>query len=117
MWSFSPGVKLFVATSPVDFRVGIDGLSCFCRTAFNVDPMNGSVFIFINRSKTSLKVLTYDGQGYWLATKRLSRGRFSLYPDKPPRMLVRLVAEQVHILFRGGDVHDVRLLPEWRRVS
>ena len=64
---------------PVDFRKGIDGLAGIVR-ALDLDPFSGYLFVFRSRSGTSLKVISYDGQGYWLCQKRLSKGRFRCWP-------------------------------------
>jgi len=82
MLYFSPQVKIFLANKPVDFRRGIDGLGGICRNALNQDPLDGAVFVFINKRRNSIKILAYDGQGFWLCTKRLSVGRFKKWPEK-----------------------------------
>ncbi len=117
MLSFSSTVKIYIATQYVDFRSGIDALSCICRNSFKMDPMDGSVFVFINHSGTSLKILSYDGQGFWLSTKRLSAGKFKHYPKLPAKSLLGCIAEQVYVLFRGGDPAEVSGLPEWRKIN
>jgi transposase len=66
-----------VATEPIDFRKGADGIAQYCRQKFNSDPRSGILFVFTNRARTMIRVLFYDGNGYWLATKRLSKGKFS----------------------------------------
>jgi transposase len=114
MLALSAKVKFYVATRPIDFRSGIDMLASICRQRFQMDPMDGSVFLFVNRRRTMIKVLSYDGQGFWLATKRLSKGRFQHFPHSPTDATLRLVAEQVAVLCRGGDPLDVAALPEWR---
>jgi transposase len=74
------------------------------------------VFIFRSRSGTAIRLLTYDGQGYWLAQKRLSRGRFVWWPesDRPAKPLE---AYEVQVLMAAGDVSRVRAAPMWRRVG
>lgn len=74
-----------VAVQPVDFRRQMDGLVAHCRQALQADPRSGTFFAFINRAKTMIRVLVYDGSGFWLMTKRLSRGKFTHWPttDKP----------------------------------
>jgi transposase len=59
-------MRILVAVEPVDFRRGIDGLCRLCREALATDPFSGAVFVFRSRSGTGVKVLAYDGQGYWL---------------------------------------------------
>jgi transposase len=59
----------------VDCRKGIEGLAAVCRQALGDNPLDGAVYVFRNRTGTTLKLLAYDGQGLWLCTKRLSQGR------------------------------------------
>ena len=72
--------KVLLATHPVDFRRQLDGLIALCQNQFNRNPRSGYLFVFINRSRTMIRVLCYEEHGYWLATKRLSRGRYTLWP-------------------------------------
>ena len=80
MLQITPQMKILVAVEPADFRKGIDGLVRFCRDSLGLDPFAGSVFVFRNRRGTAIKVLVYDGQGFWLCHKRLSEGRFRWWP-------------------------------------
>jgi transposase len=59
-----------------EHRNGIDGLQALCKRVLASDSFSGTVFVFRNRRGTAVKVLTYDGQGFWLAQKRLPEGRF-----------------------------------------
>jgi len=80
MLQLTPQSRIFVATAPVDFRKGIDGLGAVCRQILGENPLEGAVYVFRNRAGTALKLLLYDGQGYWLMMKRLSQGRFAWCP-------------------------------------
>jgi len=73
-------MRILLAVEPVDFRKGIDGLAGVCKNILDEDPFAGYLFIFTNKKRTSLKILIYDGQGYWLCQKRLSKGRFKWWP-------------------------------------
>ncbi len=78
MIQVTPQMRILVAVEPADFRRGIDGLCRMCREALKDDPFSGAVFVFRNRRSTAIKVLCYDGQGFWLCQKRLGvfgRGR------------------------------------------
>jgi len=68
--------KIYLASKPVDFRKQIDGLAAICEECLHQEPRSGNLFVFMNRVRTQIKVLCYEGNGYWLACKRLSRGRF-----------------------------------------
>ena len=85
MLQITPQMKILVAVEPADFRKGIDGLVRFCRDSLGLDPVAGSVFVFRNRRGTAIKVLVYDGQGFWLCHKRLSEGRFRWWPSAPDK--------------------------------
>jgi transposase len=61
-----PQMRLLVAIEPVDFRKGIDGLVAVCRQRLQSDPMSGAWFVFGSRKGRSIKILVYDGQGFWL---------------------------------------------------
>jgi transposase len=67
-------MRVLVAVEAVDGRKGIDSLVQVCRERLAEDPFSGCVFVFRSRRGTSIRLLSYDGQGYWLAQKRLSKG-------------------------------------------
>ena len=64
MIQITPQMRLLVAVAPADFRQGIDGLARVCRESLG-DPFAGTVFVFRNRRGTAIKILAYDGQGFW----------------------------------------------------
>ena len=66
-------IRILVAVEAIDGRKGIDALAKLCREKLAADPFSGCLFIFRTRRGTAIRVLQYDGQGFWLATKRLSR--------------------------------------------
>jgi transposase len=72
MIQITPQMRVLVAVEPADFRKGIDGLARLCQEALKHDPFSGWVFVFRNRRATAVKILVYDGQGFWLCYKRLS---------------------------------------------
>ena len=71
MIQITPQMRVVVAVEPVDFRKGIDGLARLCKEVLRHDPFGGWVFVFRNRRATAVKVLVYDGQGFWLCYKKL----------------------------------------------
>lgn len=76
MIQVTPHMRIVVAVEPVDFRKGIDSLAALCRKKLQADPFSGAIFVFTNKSRQALRLLVYDGQGFWLCHKRLSKGRF-----------------------------------------
>ena len=81
MLQITPQMRILVALEAVDGRKGIDSLVQLCREKLAADPFSGCVFLFRSRSSISIRVLAYDGQGFWLAQKRLSKGRFRWWPS------------------------------------
>jgi len=118
MIQITPQMRVLVAVEPVDFRRGIDGLAQLCRAVLRSDPFSGTVFVFRNRRATSVKLLIYDGQGFWLCYKRLSKDKFRWWPRASQDGLVRtLQAHELHVLLRGGDPSSTKAAPDWRRVA
>jgi transposase len=69
---------IFISTSPVDMRKSFDGLAAIVKNSFNKNPLDGTIFVFINRVADRLKMLRWEGDGYVLWYKRLEAGRFRL---------------------------------------
>ena len=116
MLQITPQMKILVAVEPVDFRKGIDGLVRLCKESLKRDPFGGAVFAFRNRRGTALKVLVYDGQGFWLCHKRLSEGRFRWWPSTGG-VTKKLAAHELAVLFSAGNPARTAAAPDWRPVS
>ncbi len=112
MIQIAPQMRVLVAVEAVDGRKGIDGLVLLCKKQLGEDPFSGCLFVFRNRSGQSLRILQYDGQGFWLAQKRLSKGSFRNWP-KSQSPQCRLRAHQLYALCMGGDPAG-SAAPEWR---
>jgi transposase len=109
--------RILVAVEPVDFRNGIDGLARICKEVLKADPFAGWLFVFRGRRGTSIKVLAYDSQGFWLCQKRMSHGKFRYWPGGPPDISKFLEAHELQVLLAGGDPAAARGAPAWRRVN
>jgi transposase len=117
MIQVSAGTRILVAVKPADFRKGIDGIARLCREVLQSDPFSGSIFVFRNGRGTAIKLLFYDGQGFWLAHKRLSKGKFPCWPSDGGRSATALQAHQLQVLVFAGDPYATRAAPMWRPVS
>ena len=91
---------ILLGVAPSDFRKGIDGFVAQCRNTLGQDPKDGTIFVFINRARTMIRALSYDGTGYWLMTKRLSRGKFTGWPTGH-EALSPASARQLRLLLSG----------------
>lgn len=112
MLQITPSMKIFVCVQSVDFRKGIDGLAAICRQQLQKNPLEGALFVFRGGSKKAIKLLTYDGQGFWLCTKRLSKGKFLWWPDQP-----QIMARQLQTLLWNGNPEQAYFSEDWRKIS
>ena len=110
----TPQMRVLVAVEPVDFRKGIDGLARLCRDQLKSDPYSGTVFVFRSRGSRSIKVLCFDGLGFWLCLRRLSQGSFKWWPTHPNDASVRLLAHELQVLICGGDPNGTKVPAAWR---
>ena len=116
MIAITPQMKVCVYSVAIDFRNGIDGIAQLCREHFATDPFSGRVFVFRNRKSTSVKILVYDGQGFWLCQKRLSQGCFRHWP-KSQEEASEIAAQEVSVLLFNGDPLSSRMASAWKKVS
>jgi transposase len=112
----TPQMRILAAVEPVDGRKGIDSLVRLCRDKLADDPFSGCLFLFRNRSGTTIRALCYDGSGFWLAQKRLSEGKFKCWLSGDGQPARRLEAHQAQVLLAGGDP-SVKGAPVWRPVQ
>ena len=122
MIQITPQMRVLVAVDAVDGRKGIDSLAALCRERLQADPFSGWMFIFRTRSAQAIKILCYDGQGFWLAQKRLSKGRFRWWPAEDalstlaPGASRTLETHQAQLLLAAGNP-ETAAAPVWRKVS
>ncbi len=113
-----PNANVVVMHEPINFRYGIDGTVAIARTVLAKEPMDGAIFVFRNRQHHMLRVLFYDGSGFWLCTKRLSKGRFSTWPSgEGTEACSALLARELQVLIWGGDPARCIFPDLWRKVA
>jgi transposase len=112
-----PQLRILLACEPVDFRKGLDSLLALCRGPLAQDPFSGTLFVFRNRAGTALKLLVYDGSGYWLCLKRFSQGRLQWWPRTADTPLRPLEAHQLSVLLYNGLPEQAGFAPPWRQVD
>ena len=116
MLQITPQHRLLLAVEPVDFRKGIDGLKALCRQKLLDDPFSGTVFVFTNRMRTSVKLLVYDASGFWLSQKRFSRGKLAWWPSGLSPS-VQLRSSELVILLAQGHPIKASLPDDWRSMA
>lgn len=102
-------VRVMLASRPVDFRKGMDGLAALVREAMGAEPFSGTVYVFRAKRSDRVKLLFWDGSGVVLVAKRLEVGGFC-WPKRQDG-IVHLTAAQLSALLEGLDwkrVHPTR---------
>ena len=116
MLSFTGGLKVFVALQPCDLRKSFHGLHGLVTERLGEDPRTGALFVFTNRRHTRLKILYWDGTGFWVLTKRLEQGTFS-WPKEVAagRVKLSLTPEALALLTDGIDLRGAQMRPWYER--
>ncbi|WP_217591172.1 IS66 family insertion sequence element accessory protein TnpB [Burkholderia sp. GbtcB21] len=109
MFRFDEELKVYLHRDPVDFRMGINGLSILVEHAMHLNPMISALFVFGNRRRDRIKILGWDGNGFWLLLKRLEADRF-VWPNGGDT--ITLSAEQLHWLLDGIDLAVIQKHPQ-----
>jgi len=97
------GKRVFLACGRTDMRKNIDGLAAIVEGSFNLDPFDGALFVFCNRNRDRIKVLEFDGDGFWLHFKRLEKGHFR-WPSDGDEPTMTLTGEELNYLLGGTQV-------------
>jgi transposase len=111
MLSLSPATRIFVALDPIDMRQGFNGLYARVQTVLEEEPTSGHWFVFLNKRRNRLKILTCDGSGLWILSKRLERGTFAAPVGEGPRQCLR--PEELTLLIHGLESTARR---SWHRI-
>jgi transposase len=114
MLAITPQHQLFLYFEPLDFRKGIDGIVGVCLKKYEQDPFAGGIFIFRNKRGTALKLLCYDGTGFWLCHKRFSQGKLTWWPATVFEAK-RMSAVELTVLINQGK--PAQLTDSWYKVS
>ena len=97
------GKRVFLACGRTDMRKSINGLSAIVEGSFELDPFDGALFVFCNRGRDRVKILEWDGDGFWLHFKRLEKGRFR-WPTEGNEATMSLTGEELSYLLGGTRV-------------
>lgn len=107
MLSLSSGFHYFLYRGITDFRCGMDSLSGLVRRELEQDPLSGDIYIFFNRTRTQVKLLHFEGDGFALYQKRLERGTYEI-PAVTQEKELRISAESLQLILQGIQLQSVR---------
>ena len=99
MLDLAGGTTVYLACGATDLRKSYHGLAAIIKLKFKLDPYSRCMFAFCNRRRTSIKILQWDGSGFWILMKRLDKDSFH-WPDTPDE-LQKVTLKEMHWLCDG----------------
>jgi len=91
------GKKIYLACGPTDLRKNIDALSSLVKESFKLDPYSDTLYVFCNKKRDIIKILEWDGDGFWLHMKKIEKGRFN-WPNIDGDEIMDLTRQELEIL-------------------
>ncbi len=116
MIQVSAGATIYVAEQPVRFTTRLKGTLAVCRDLLAIEPMDGAYVVFRNMAGTMLRVVFYDGDGFWLCEKSFSKGRIGAWSETG-RPFAQVSARDLAVLLWRGDVQGASFPGLWKKVS
>lgn len=103
MFDLAGNTTVYLCCGATDLRKSYNGLSAIIKLRFELDPYSRCLFAFCNKRKTLIKMLQWDGSGFWILMKRLDRQCFR-WPDKPED-LMKVTGREIQWLCDGLTLH------------
>jgi transposase len=117
MLSFASNIRIFLHARPTDMRNSFDGLCGLVRSVLQADPLDGSLFLFVNRRGDRIKALWWDHDGLALFYKRLESGTFETLRPKGDATAVELDAATLAMLLSGVSLDSVKRRKRYARAA
>ena len=108
MLDFSGSTTVYLACGVTVLRKSYTGLAAIIKLKFHLDPYSRCMFAFCNRRRTLIKILQWDGSGFWILMKRLDRNSFH-WPDTPDE-LRKVTLKEIHWLCDGLSLNRSLIL-------
>ena len=96
--------RIYLACGKTDMRKSINGLSAIVESTFKLNPYSSAIFVFCNGNRDRIKILEWDGDGYWLYLKRLEKGRFRWPAINKTEMTMDLSGEELSLLLGSPKI-------------
>lgn len=111
----APSTRVWLYRAPADMRKSFDGLAALARQGLGEEPSGGALFVFVNRRRTLMKALYFEGDGWCVWAKRLERGCFQVDFGAPLKRA--LSWHEWRFIVEGVDLDSVRHLPRYRHAQ
>jgi transposase len=110
MLTFAPNLRIYLCVRPTDMRNSFEGLGALVRNVFQADPLDGSLFLFVNRRGDRIKAMWWDRDGLALFYKRLEAGTFEMLRSEGEAATMEIDAAQLAMLLSGVPLRTPRRL-------
>ncbi|HEX4119052.1 MAG TPA: IS66 family insertion sequence element accessory protein TnpB [Verrucomicrobiae bacterium] len=117
MIPLSPATRIYLASGATDLRKSFEGLSDLVTHHLLQEPLNGCLYVFINRRKNRIKLFYFDGSGVWVCAKRLMGPGCFAWPRTEDPGALQIVAEELTLLLTGIDLEKTSARPWWRKAG
>lgn len=114
MLGFGSLQRFYIYTAVADMRNGCDGLSGIVRSELDGNPMNGGVYVFFNKTRTTVKMLVWDRDGYAVYSKRLERGNYELLNGIIEGKSSKISYQHLVMLLSGISLVGLRQKPRYQ---
>jgi len=111
------GKHIYLACGKTDMRKNINGLAAVVKNSFALDPFETAIYVFCNGSRNRLKILEWDGNGFWLYLKRLERGTFQWPAANDDKTMTLTDEELYHLLASPGLTQKLRRLEYGKAIA
>jgi transposase len=112
MLSIASIQRCYLYCGPTDMRKGVDGLCGLVRNELGKDPLSGELYVFLNRTRSQVKLLLWDLDGFALYAKRLEKGTYDLPAESAQH--APITAQQLNFILAGVSLKTVKLRPRYR---
>jgi transposase len=108
LFGISGNARLFLYCLAADMRKGFDGLSGLVINKLGQNPLSGDIFIFVNRTRTLVKILVWDQTGFTIWHKRLEQGTFEMPQVDKSQLSVEISRQKLMLILEGISIKDIQ---------
>lgn len=115
MLHLSPTVRYYLCRSPADMRKGFDSLSGIVSSQMQFNASSGDIFIFLNRPRTHIKLLLWEGDGFALYYKRLEQGTYELPACSSSDTTMAITQQQLQFILQGVALAKIEYRKRYKK--
>lgn len=109
LFGISGNARFFLYGQPADMRKGFDGLGGLVINKLGQNPLSGDIFIFVNRTRTLVKILVWDQSGFTIWHKRLEQGTFEMPQVEKSQLSVEITRQKLMLILEGISLKNIQI--------